>query len=184
MQNSYLPSVLKQVNYYKKIGYQTLEKLDDDHIFYKPDSDSNSIAIIVKHVAGNMLSRWTNFLTEDGEKNWRNRDDEFINDFTTKEEVISYWEKGWNCFISALNSLEPQDLEKIIHIRNEGHTITEAINRQLCHYPYHIGQIVFLGKLILKEKWISLSIPKNKSEEYNLHKFNQKKFKKHFTDDQ
>ncbi|CAM1366417.1 DUF1572 family protein [Tenacibaculum xiamenense] len=183
MENSYLSSVVKQANYYKKLGDETLNRLTEEQLFYTPDSLSNSIAIIVKHIAGNMLSRWTNFLTEDGEKDWRNRDSEFVNSFASKKEVVLYWEKGWNCFLAALNSLSSNDLEKIIHIRNQGHTVTEAINRQLCHYPYHIGQIVFLGKLILKENWKSLSIPKNQSETYNKEKFNQKKSRKHFTDD-
>ncbi len=183
MENSYLPSVIKQVNYYKKLGDKTLERLTDAQIFYKPDNSTNSVAVVVKHIAGNMLSRWTNFLTEDGEKSWRNRDDEFVNTFDSKEDVISYWERGWSCFLTTLDSLNTDDLETIIHIRNQGHTVTEAINRQLCHYSYHIGQIVFLGKLILKENWKSLSIPKNQSKTYNKEKFNQKKTKKHFTDD-
>ena len=183
MENSYLSSVIKQATYYKKLGDETLKRLTKEHLFYTPNTVSNSIAVIVKHVAGNMLSRWTNFLNEDGEKDWRNRDDEFINTFNSKEDVISYWEKGWKCFLTALKSLSNHDLETIIYIRNQGHTVTEAIHRQLCHYPYHIGQIVFLGKLILKENWKSLSIPKNQSETYNEKKFNEEKARKHFTED-
>ena len=183
MQNSYLESVKKQITYYKSLGDKTFTQLTQEALFYQYNQESNSIAVIAKHIAGNMLSRWTNFFTEDGEKSWRNRDDEFINTFTTKEEMIAYWEKGWDCFLNTINSLEENDLEKIIYIRNQGHTVTEAINRQICHYPYHIGQIVFLGKMLQNEKWVSLSIPKNASKNFNQQKFSQEKSRKHFTDD-
>nr|BFF37503.1 DUF1572 domain-containing protein [Tenacibaculum mesophilum] len=183
MQNSYLESVKKQITYYKSLGDKTFTQLTQEALFYQYNQESNSIAVIAKHIAGNMLSRWTNFFTEDGEKSWRNRDDEFINTFTTKEEMIAYWEKGWDCFLNTINSLEETDLEKIIYIRNQGHTVTEAINRQICHYPYHIGQIVFLGKMLQNEKWVSLSIPKNASKNFNQQKFSQEKSRKHFTDD-
>ncbi|MCO7185766.1 DUF1572 domain-containing protein [Tenacibaculum sp. XPcli2-G] len=183
MQNSYLESVKKQITYYKNLGDKTFTQLTQEELFYQYNQESNSIAVIAKHIAGNMLSRWTNFFTEDGEKSWRNRDDEFINTFTTKEEMIAYWEKGWDCFLNTINSLEETDLEKIIYIRNQGHTVTEAINRQICHYPYHIGQIVFLGKMLQNEKWVSLSIPKNASKNFNQQKFSQEKSRKHFTDD-
>ncbi len=183
MQNSYLESVKKQITYYKSLGDKTFSQLTQEALFYQHNQESNSIAIIVKHIAGNMLSRWTNFFTEDGEKTWINRDDEFVNTFKSKEEMIAYWEKGWNCFLNTINSLNTTDLEKIIYIRNQGHTVTEAINRQVCHYPYHIGQIVFLGKMLLNEKWNTLSIPKNASKNYNQEKFSQEKRRKHFTED-
>ena len=138
---------------------------------------------MVKHIAGNMLSRWTNFLTEDGEKDWRNRDQEFMNSFETKEEVIAYWNEGWNCLFKAIDPLTEKDLERIIYIRNHGHSVTEAINRQLCHYSYHVGQIVFLAKIMLDQDWKSLSIPKGKSQAYNQDKFSKEKSRKHFTDD-
>lgn len=180
--NSYLPSIKKQFEYYKSLGDKTFAQLKGKELFTNI-SDSNSIAIIVKHMVGNMLSRWTNFLTEDGEKSWRNRDDEFINNYDTKEDILQNWKKGWVCLFEAINSLEEKDLESIIYIRNQGHTVTEAINRQLGHYSYHIGQIVFLGKLIKKEEWQSLSIPKNASKTYNKNKFDKEKLRKHFTED-
>ncbi len=183
MQNSYLESIRKQITYYKSLGDKTFNQLTQEELFYQYNQESNSIAVIAKHIAGNMLSRWTNFFTEDGEKSWRNRDDEFVNTFSTKEEMIAYWEKGWNCFLNTINSLKETDLEKIIYIRNQGHTVIEAINRQICHYPYHIGQIVFLGKMLQNEKWESLSIPKNASKNFNQEKFSQEKSRKHFTDD-
>lgn len=181
--SSYLISALKQFEYYKSLGDKTFVQLKDEHFFWHPNEENNSIAIIVKHLAGNMLSRWTNFLTEDGEKEWRNRDQEFINSFETKEDVIAFWEEGWYCLFKAIKSLKDSDVEKIVYIRNQGHTVTEAINRQLCHYAYHVGQLVFLGKIILDNNWQSLSIAKGKSENYNQDKFSKEKSKKHFTDD-
>ena len=129
-----------------------------------------------------MLSRWTDFLTSDGEKEWRNREEEFINDIKTKSELLAMWEKGWDCLFNALNSISSSDLSKIIYIRNQGHTVMEAINRQLAHYPYHIGQIVFIGKMLMNDKWNSLSIPRGNSQAYNADKFSQPKQKQHFTD--
>ncbi|PQJ78164.1 DUF1572 family protein [Polaribacter porphyrae] len=183
MQNSYLNSVTKQFEYYKSLGDKTFAQLSEVELFLIQNDESNSVAIIVKHIVGNMLSRWTNFLTEDGEKSWRNRDEEFINNYKTKDDILVSWEKGWQCLFDVINSFEEKDLEKIIYIRNQGHTVVEAINRQLCHYSYHIGQIVFLGKLIKNNEWKSLSIPKNTSKNYNKEKFNKQKTKKHFTDD-
>ncbi|MGB0892002.1 MAG: DUF1572 family protein [Flavobacteriaceae bacterium] len=183
MDTSYLPSVKKQFEYYKSLGDKTFAQLTEEQFFWLPNEDDNSVAIIVKHIAGNMKSRWTNFLTEDGEKEWRNRDEEFVNSFTTKEEVISYWESGWKCLFDAINPLKEKDMDTIVYIRNHGHTITEAINRQLCHYSYHVGQIVFLGKLLLGEKFKSLSVAKGTSKEYNADKFSKEKRRTHFTDD-
>ena len=183
MNNSYLPSIKKQFEYYKSLGDKTFVQLTEEQFFWLPNEDNNSISIIVKHIAGNMKSRWTNFLTEDGEKVWRNRDDEFINSFTKKEEIIAYWEMGWNCLFNAINPLTEKDMDTIVYIRNQGHTITEAINRQLCHYSYHIGQIVFLGKFLLRNDWQSLSVPKGTSKEYNAEKFSKEKRRKHFTED-
>lgn len=181
--SSYLKSCIKQFEYYKSLGDKTFSKLTFEQLNYTPNKNSNSIVIIVKHLIGNMLSRWTNFLTEDGEKSWRNRDYEFEASYTTKDELLSEWEKGWSCLLNTIKSLEDSQLETIIYIRNQGHTVTEAINRQLCHYAYHTGQIVFLGKLILDSEWESLSIPKGQSESYNAEKFSVKKSKRHFTDD-
>lgn len=181
--SSYLSSTKKQFEYYKSLSDKTFSQLSEKEMFEQLHNESNSVAIIVKHIVGNMLSRWTNFLTEDGEKSWRNRDDEFVNTYNTKEEILLDWEKGWQCLFDAINSLEEKDLEKIIYIRNLGHTVTEAINRQLCHYSYHTGQIVFLGKLLLKDNWQNLSMAKGTSTAYNKDRFSKAKTKKHFTDD-
>ncbi|KJD33051.1 hypothetical protein PK35_08780 [Tamlana nanhaiensis] len=181
--DSYLNSALKQFEYYKSLVDNTFKQLTFDEIKWQSSNDANSIAIIVKHMVGNMLSRWTNFLTEDGEKPWRNRDDEFIDTFTSFEALIAAWESAWTCLFSAIKPLNTNDLEQIIYIRNGGHTVTEAINRQLAHYSYHVGQIVFLGKLLKGDDWQSLSIPKGNSKAYNASKFSQDKEKRHFTDD-
>ncbi|HEX9825142.1 MAG TPA: DUF1572 family protein [Flavobacteriaceae bacterium] len=183
MKNSFLSSSIKQFKYYKSLGDKTFEQLNFDELQKEFAKDSNSITIIVKHLVGNMLSRWTNFLTEDGEKSWRQRDQEFMDTYTSKEDMLNAWENGWNCVFKAIEPLKNTDLEKIIYIRNQGHTVTEAINRQLAHYAYHVGQIVFLGKLIKGNQWRSLSIPKGKSEEFNTEKFGKEKSKRHFTDD-
>lgn len=184
MPKNYLESVNKQFLYYKTIGEKAMEQLEPEQLFVSVNEDTNSIATIVKHLSGNMLSRWTDFLTTDGEKEWRNRDEEFeLHLDPDKEALMNVWNKGWNCFFEALNSLLPEQLESIIYIRNEGHTVLEAINRQLAHYPYHVGQIVFYAKLLKKSEWNSLSIPKNKSRSYNAEMFAQEKSIKNFTDE-
>lgn len=181
---NYLESVKKQFLYYKTIGEKAMAQLEPEQLFVSVNEDTNSIAVIVKHLSGNMLSRWTDFLTSDGEKEWRNRDDEFEATIKTKEELMTLWDKGWNCFFDAVNALTPEQLSQIIYIRNEGHTVMEAINRQLAHYPYHVGQIVFYAKMLKQSDWTSLSIPKNKSNDYNADKFSKEKSTKHFTDDE
>ncbi len=181
---SYLESARKQFLYYKTLGEKAIDQLEPEQLFIAVNEDTNSIATIIKHISGNMLSRWTDFLTTDGEKEWRNRDDEFENDLQSKEEVLKLWNKGWNCLENALESLKPEQLSDIIYIRNEGHTVIEAINRQLAHYPYHVGQIVFYAKQLKKSEWESLSIPKNKSANYNAEKFAKEKEIKNFTDDE
>jgi hypothetical protein len=181
---SYLESVKKQFLYYKMLGEKAMEQLEPEQLFVSINEDTNSIAVIVKHLSGNMLSRWTDFLTTDGEKETRNRDAEFENDLHTKEEVLATWNAGWDCFFAALDSLQPEQLSDIIYIRNEGHTVIEAINRQLAHYPYHIGQIVFYAKQLKNSDWDSLSIPKNKSNSYNADKFAQEKAIKNFTEEE
>ena len=183
MQNNYLESVTKQFEYYKMLGDKTFTQVADDKLFWQYNEDSNSIAIIVKHLCGNMLSRWTGFLTTDGEKEWRKRDEEFENDITTRKELLDKWKAGWDCLFNALGSLTGNDLDKIIYIRNQGHTVMEAINRQLAHYPYHIGQIVFIGKMICAKEWSSLSIPKGNSKSFNDDKFSKPKHKEHFVDE-
>ncbi|CAA9202774.1 hypothetical protein FLA105534_04274 [Flavobacterium bizetiae] len=181
---SYLESVKKQFLYYKMLGEKAIDQLEPHQLFVSINEDTNSIATIIKHISGNMLSRWTDFLTSDGEKEWRNRDAEFENDLQSKDEVFVVWNKGWDCFLDTLNSLKPEQLSDIIYIRNEGHTVIEAINRQLAHYPYHVGQIVFYAKQLKNGEWNSLSIPKNKSGNYNAEKFAKEKEIKNFTDDE
>lgn len=180
----YLESVKKQFLYYKMLGEKAMQQLEPDQLFFMANEDSNSIATIVKHLSGNMLSRWTDFLTSDGEKTWRNRDGEFENDLKTKAEVMQCWDNGWDCFLYALNALQPEQLTDIIYIRNEGHTVLEAINRQLAHYPYHIGQIVFAAKQLKKDGWDSLSIPRNGSKAYNAGKFATDKQIRNYTEDE
>ncbi|MEZ0004895.1 hypothetical protein ABH942_000238 [Flavobacterium sp. 28YEA47A] len=180
----YLESVKKQFLYYKTLGEKAMAQLNDEQLFISLNEDTNSIAVIVKHLHGNMLSRWTDFLTSDGEKDWRKRDDEFVNTNMSKEELMTKWNEAWDCLFNAINPLRPEQLTEIIYIRNEGHTVLEAINRQLAHYPYHIGQIVFYAKLLKKTEWDSLSIPKNKSGDYNVEKFAKEKSIKNFTDDE
>lgn len=182
MDTGYLESVIKQFEYYKMLGEKTFSQLTDDQLFWQYNEDSNSIAIIVKHLSGNMLSRWTDFLNTDGEKEWRDRDGEFENDMTVKQEMLDRWNEGWNVLLNTLRALNENDLSKIIYIRNQGHTVLEAINRQLAHYPYHIGQIVFIGKMCA-QKWHSLSIPKGNSKDFNTQKFSQEKHNAHFTDE-
>nr|WP_315251547.1 DUF1572 family protein [uncultured Flavobacterium sp.] len=181
---SYLESVKKQFLYYKMLGEKAMEQLEPEQLFISVNEDTNSIAVIVKHLSGNMLSRWTDFLTTDGEKETRNRDAEFENDLQIKDQVLTAWNAGWDCFLGALESLQPEQLSEIIYIRNEGHTVIEALNRQLAHYPYHIGQIVFCAKQLKKDDWNSLSIPKNKSNSYNADKFAHEKSIKNFTEEE
>ena len=182
--NIYLESVKKQMLYYKTIAEKAIEQLSEEQLFVSVNEDTNSIANIVKHMSGNMISRWTDFLTSDGEKPWRERDTEFESFKTSKKDLLEIWDKGWECFFNAINSLEPEQLSQIIYIRNEGQTALDAINRQLAHYPYHIGQIVFYAKMLKKGDWDSLSIAKNKSNDYNSDKFSKDKSIKHFTDDE
>lgn len=181
--NNYLESIIKQLRYYKSLGDKTFDQVEDEKLFWQYNEESNSIAMIVKHLSGNMLSRWTDFLTTDGEKDWRCRDAEFENDIKTKAELLQKWDNGWTCLFNTLQSLSEDDLEKIIYIRNQGHSVLEAINRQLAHYPYHIGQIVFIGKMLQDTKWKSLSIPRGDSKHYNAEKFSQEKHREHFTDE-
>lgn len=179
---AYLVSVKKLFAYYKKLGDDAMVQVADEKLFFQANEDSNSIAIIVQHLAGNMLSRWTDFLTTDGEKDWRNRDAEFETSINNRKDLLAFWNKGWQCLSEALEPLTESDLDKIVYIRNEGHTVLEAINRQLAHYPYHVGQIVFLAKMLNDNEWKSLSIPKNKSNEYNQQKFSQERNDSFFTD--
>lgn len=183
MEENYLVSVRKQFEYYKLLGDSSFAQLSDEELFWQYNPESNSIAIMVKHLWGNMLSRWTNFLEEDGEKEWRDREGEFEADIKTRTEMLEKWEAGWTCLFEALDSVNKENFGNTIYIRNMGHTIIEAINRQLAHYAYHIGQIVYLGRMLKGEDWQSLSIPKGDSKAYNKGKFSQPKRKAHFTDE-
>jgi len=182
MSAGYLESVHKQFTYYKLLGEKTFAQLTDDELHWQQNADTNSVATIVKHLWGNMLSRWTDFFATDGEKEWRDREAEFDNDLRTREGMLAKWEEGWSCLFKALDGLSEEDLERIIYIRNQGHTVMEAINRQLAHYPYHVGQIVHIGKMLRGGTWQSLSIPRGKSADHNADKFNQPKHRGHFTD--
>ena len=182
--NDFLVSVKRLFLYYKTLGEKAIDQLETEQLFVAVNEDTNSIAVIVQHLSGNMLSRWTDFLTTDGEKEWRNRDGEFEDVIRTKEELLKTWDKGWNCLFNTINNLTPDQLSEIIYIRNEGHTVSDAINRQLAHYPYHIGQMVFYAKMLKRGDWDSLSIPKNKSGDYNTGKFSQEKSIRNFTDDE
>lgn len=183
MADDYLESVKKQFEYYKLLGERTMVQVSDVQLFWQYNEDSNSIATIVKHLSGNMLSRWTDFLTTDGEKPSRNREAEFDGDFNTRAELMQHWDRGWKCLLDTICNLTTADLAREIFIRNMGHSVTEAINRQLAHYPYHIGQIVFIGKMCCGKSWQSLSIPRGGSEAYNAEKFSKEKHKEHFTDE-
>ncbi|AWA30484.1 hypothetical protein HYN48_10510 [Flavobacterium magnum] len=181
---TYLESVRKQFLYYKTIAEKALAQLQDAQLFTATNEDTNSIAVIVKHLSGNMLSRWTDFLTADGEKEWRDRDSEFNDTYSSRAEMLEAWEKGWSCLFEAIDGLKPEQLSDIIYIRNEGHTVIEAINRQLAHYPYHVGQIVFYAKMLKQGAWDTLSIARNRSANYNAGKFSKEKTIRNFTDDE
>jgi hypothetical protein len=167
MQDSFLQDCIKRFEYYKSLGDKTFEQLEEKDFFFKPSPDSNSIAIIIQHMYGNMLSRWINFLTEDGEKEWRKRDAEFEEMQMSKQDLLSFWNEGWNCLLNTLRSLRPEDLVKTIHIRTEPLIVYDAIIRQMAHYPYHVGQVVTLGKMIRDKDFKSLSIPKGESNQFN-----------------
>jgi len=165
--SDYLVTVIKMLKYYNGLAEKTFEQLNEAEFHYSPGPESNSIAVIIQHMAGNMLSRWTNFLTEDGEKSWRNRDDEFEIHSYSKEQLMKIWNDGWECFLTTMNSLSDADLLKKVSIRDESLSVTDAVNRQLAHYPYHIGQIVYIGRMLKKEDWKNLSIARGQSQQYN-----------------
>ena len=177
---NYLETSRKLFRYYKSLGDKSLAQINEEQIHFKFEENSNNIATIVKHIAGNMLSRWTDFLSSDGEKEWRNRETEFEDTFQSKEEMLAYWEKGWNCLFKAIDPLKEEDLSKIVYIRNEGHTVLEAMSRQLAHYSSHTGQLIFIAKALKSDTWQSLSIPRGKSGDFNNAKFQEKKKRKNF----
>ncbi len=171
---TFLDSARYEFNRYKKLGEKTFEQLSEKEIHWVHAKEDNSIAQVVKHISGNMLSRWTNFLTEDGEKSWRHRETEFVEPPKNKEELLQVWEKGWQCLFNALDTITSNNFDQKVKIRGEEHSIIQAIHRQLAHYASHIGQIILLGKTIKGVDWKSLSIPKGKSEAFNQKIFGDK----------
>jgi Protein of unknown function (DUF1572) len=163
---NFLVSSIKLFRFYKKLADGAIAQVDDAEVLRKPNEASNSIALIVHHMSGNMLSRWTDFLTTDGEKPWRDRDAEFEESYPDKAAMLVAWEKGWKVFFDTLESLKPSDLSTIIYIRNEGQTVMEVIQRQTAHYPMHIGQIIYQAKALKGDAFKSLSIPKGESNTY------------------
>jgi uncharacterized damage-inducible protein DinB len=163
---SYLKDALEVFRYYKKLAERAMAQLPDESCFTALDEESNCIAIIVKHMAGNMLSRWTDFLSSDGEKPDRRRDTEFEDPPATREALLALWEAGWACLFATLEPLTDADLNRRITIRGEAHSVMQAINRQLAHYPYHCGQIVFLAKHLNHAEWKALTVPRGKSQEF------------------
>jgi hypothetical protein len=220
MNADYLNSAKQQFQYYKQLGDKTMAQLNDEQLFWQYNDASNSIAVMAKHLWGNMMSRWTDFLTTDGEKDFRQRDEEFelrvgpslqgvdtdnaegvdndaegvnniaegVNNIAegvdehSRAVITEKWEEGWVCLFTALDSINEDNFDTTIYIRNQGHSIPEAINRQMMHYAYHVGQMVYLGRMMKGEDWQSLSIPKGNSKAYNAEKFSQEKGKRHFTD--
>jgi hypothetical protein len=164
---SYLEDALSLFAYYKRLAERAIDQVPDPHLFTSIDAESNSIAVIVKHMTGNMRSRWTDFLSKDGEKSDRNRDSEFEDPPATRADLLALWESGWACVFSALEALTGTDLARSVTIRGEPHSVLQAINRQLAHYPQHVGQIVLLAKHFAGENWRSLSIPRKGSADFN-----------------
>jgi len=183
MPKDYLPGVIKLFEYYKSLGEKTLSIIPEEKINWQYNAESNSMSTIVKHISGNMLSRFTDFLNTDGEKEWRNREDEFEQQEFTKKELMERWSHAWKIFQEVLTRLKEEDLDKTIYIRNMGQTVTEALDRQLAHYASHIGQMIYLGKMILDKDWKSLSIPRGESANYNAVKFSAPKKDAHFTNE-
>lgn len=165
---NYIASSLAIFRQYKALAEKAMAQVSDQALFFQPNEESNSIYLLIKHMSGNMQSRWTDFLTSDGEKEWRNRDDEFeMNRQPSREEVMQLWEKGWNCLFDALTPLTEQQLSTHVYIRSEAHSVMEAINRQVAHYSYHVGQIVFIAKIVAGTSWSTLSIARGQSNNFN-----------------
>jgi hypothetical protein len=165
----FLESAVSRVSLYRELAERAMAGLKEEDFHFRPNPESNNIAIIIQHLSGNMLSRWTNFLSEDGEKSWRSRDLEFNDQQFSRDHLLKIWQEGWDCFLNSLRGLKTDDLLKTIHIRTEPIIVLDAINRQLSHYPNHAGQIIYIAKMILGKDWQSLSIPLGDSEKFNLH---------------
>lgn len=164
---SYIEDSIVLFHYYKNLAERALQQVTDEQLHTLLDEDANSIAIVMKHMAGNMKSRWTDFLSSDGEKPWRNRDNEFVAPERTRNSLMEMWEEGWECLFTALQSITDADLGRTVTIRGEAHSVLQAINRQVAHYAYHCGQIVLLAKHFQHSVWNPLTVPKGKSAEFN-----------------
>ena len=164
---SYIQDAIQVFRYYKTLAERAMAQVTDEQLFATLDHEANSIAVIVKHMAGNMRSRWTDFLITDGEKANRNRDSEFVDPPATRAGLMAVWEEGWKCLFDALEPLTDDDLGRTVTIRGEAHSVMQAVNRQLAHYPHHAGQIVLLAKHFASEHWQTLSVARNRSAEFN-----------------
>lgn len=168
IEENYLRDALENFQNYKRLAEKSFEQISDEEFFRALNDESNSIATIAKHIAGNLRSRWTEFLTADGEKPDRNRDSEFVAfEDDTRKSLLEFWNAGWQAALSTIESLQPADLEKTVKIRGENHTVVQAVNRSIAHTAYHVGQIVFLAKFLRDTDWQTLSIPRNRSADYN-----------------
>ena len=183
MENTAQSSLTKLFEYYKHLAESAMAQVNDEQFFWKPNEATNSIAVIVQHMAGNLKSRFTNFLTEDGEKPWRNRDGEFEDGQADRPVLMQEWNEAWAILFAALQNMQQEDWGKTVQIRNQPHSPLDAFNRQLAHHAYHVGQIVFVAKMLRAEDWQGLSIPKGGSLDYNARKFEQKQKDAHFTDE-
>ena len=186
--DNHISSSKQQFQYYKSLADKSINSLSDEEFFgvnyaHLSSNETNSVAVIVKHIAGNMKSRWTDPFHTDGEKEWRHRELEFRDEDWSREQIITYWDEAWKILFDFIDSLNVENFSQLLYIRNMGHTVIEAMNRQMMHYAYHIGQIVIVAKIYKGEDWKSLSIPKGKSRTYNAEKFSKEKSKKHFTED-
>ena len=175
MIEEYLKNIRLQFKSYKEVADKTLSQLSEQDLYWKYNDESNDIANIIVHMSQNMLSRWTDFFESDGEKEWRNRDSEFTTQHLTYSELMEEWEKGWSCLFKALDQINESNFNRPLIIRNKKVKIIESLTRQIAHYPYHIGQIAYIGKMILNEKWQSPSIPKGKSDEFIQKEFEKNK---------
>jgi uncharacterized damage-inducible protein DinB len=179
---STVASLHKLFAYYQGLSEKAIAQVKDADLHRVIGEDGNSIAVVMQHIAGNARSRFSDFLTSDGEKPWRDREGEFTEKSTTREELMADWSSGWACLFSAIGPLTDADLERRVYIRNEGHTVQEALHRQLAHYAYHVGQIVLLSRAFVGSAWVSLSIPRGKSQAFNAEKFAEPAQRKHFTE--
>jgi len=170
----FMSAIINAFEANKRLADRAIEQVPDNKLHIALDANANSIAVIMKHVAGNLISRWTDFLTTDGEKPWRNRDDEFVDSFRSRAEVLEYWERGWACLLKALKSLKPEELERTVMIRGEPHSVPLALERSLGHTCYHIGQIVQVARSHAGEEWNTLTIPRGGSEEFNKANWGQR----------